>query len=139
MKWDLTTVSSLYLVALAISHDIHSLRDLTKGHVPMLRKIQNEAKRIVKERWNLDPGVLRFYIHYQPSYCKYRGTVARAPSPYSQTIFHSPSRPFPRSHRKCELRWNHWEYSRASSSPRQCHISRESTSSKLNVLVLKFW
>lgn len=70
MKWDLTTTTSLYLVAIAISRDIHSVRDLTKGHVPMLRKIQQEAKKIVQERWKLDPGALRFYIHYQPSYCE---------------------------------------------------------------------
>ena len=70
MKWDLTTVSSLYLVALAISRDIHTLRDLTKDHLPMLRKIQNEARKVVAEKWGLDPYALRFYVHYQPSYCE---------------------------------------------------------------------
>lgn len=70
MKWDLTNTSTLYLVALTLNRGIRSLRDLRKEHIPMLKKIRREATRIVKERWDLDKGALRFYVHYQPSYCK---------------------------------------------------------------------
>ena len=70
MKWDLTTVGSLYLVAIVLTDNIRSLRDLRKRHVPMLKNIQREATRVVKEKWGLGDGSLRFYIHYQPSYCE---------------------------------------------------------------------
>ena len=79
MKWDLITVSSLYLVAIASdaasryenrrSH-IRSMRDLRRSDIPWLKSIKREAGRIVKEKWGLEDGSLRCYIHYQPSYCE---------------------------------------------------------------------
>jgi m7GpppX diphosphatase len=69
MKWDLTTVSSLYLVAIALSPTIRSLRDLTRVHLPMLYSIRDNAARIAHEKWHLGPGGLRMFVHYQPSYC----------------------------------------------------------------------
>lgn len=69
MKWDLKTLTSLYLVALAISPEIRSLRDLRKRHLVMLRAIKREASAAVHKRWGLDQGALRFFVHYQPSYC----------------------------------------------------------------------
>ena len=71
MKWDLTTLSSLYLVAISFNRGIRSLRDLTKAHLPMLNSIRREGARVVHERWGLAPGFLRMFIHYQPSYCAY--------------------------------------------------------------------
>ena len=71
MKWDLITVSSLYLMAIALSRNIRSLRDLRKQHLPMLRSIRREATRIVKERWGLGEGSIRLFVHYQPSYCEF--------------------------------------------------------------------
>lgn len=68
MKWDLKTVSSLYLVALVQDRTIRSLRDLRKGHVGLLSSIRSEAERVVKEKWGLGRGALRMYVHYQPSY-----------------------------------------------------------------------
>ncbi|KAI1798380.1 scavenger mRNA decapping enzyme [Ganoderma leucocontextum] len=68
MKWDLTTLSSLYLVAISFNRSIRSLRDLNKTHLGMLKSIRREAARVVKERWGLDQGSLRMFIHYQPSY-----------------------------------------------------------------------
>lgn len=70
MKWDLITIPALYLVAIANSRSIRSLRDLRKIHLPMLRSIRVEATRIVKEKWGLGDGATRFFVHYQPSYCK---------------------------------------------------------------------
>ena len=71
MKWNLETVSDLYLLALCTSSSIKSLRDLRKVHVPVLRNIKDEATRIVKARWKNDEKdiSLRMFIHYQPSYC----------------------------------------------------------------------
>lgn len=71
MKWDLTNISTLYLVALSLNRRIRSLRDLNKHHLPMLKNIRREATRVVKERWGLEKGSLRFYVHYQPSYCEW--------------------------------------------------------------------
>ena len=77
MKWDLNTLSSLYLVAIAFNRNIHSLRDLNKTHLGMLKSIRREAARVVKERWGLDQGSLRMFIHYQPSYCQSRLQLTR--------------------------------------------------------------
>ena len=70
MKWDLTTVNSLYLVAIVISSEVRSLRDLNGRHVEMLRCIRAEAVRVVSERWGLREGEVRLFVHYQPSYCE---------------------------------------------------------------------
>ena len=70
MKWDLKTVSSLYLVALVQDRSIRSLRDLRKRHVGLLSSIRSVAERVVQEKWGLGRGALRMYVHYQPSYCK---------------------------------------------------------------------
>jgi len=70
-KWDRNTLSALYLVAIAHSSSIKSMRDLRKEHIPMLKSIKREATRTVQMRWGIEPGGLRFYIHYQPSYCQW--------------------------------------------------------------------
>ena len=70
MKWDLTTISSLYLVAIARSRELHSLRDLRKSHLDMLRNIRKESARVVEEKWGMGKGTTRLFIHYQPSYCE---------------------------------------------------------------------
>jgi m7GpppX diphosphatase len=69
MKWDKTTLSSFYLLAIAQDRTIRSLRDLRKQHVPLLQGIRDEATRIAQEKYGLRNGSLRMYIHYQPSYC----------------------------------------------------------------------
>ncbi|KAH8083285.1 scavenger mRNA decapping enzyme [Cristinia sonorae] len=68
MKWDLITMSTLYLVAIVLTQDIRCLRDLRKHHLGMLRNIRSQATKVVQEKWGLADGSLRFYVHYQPSY-----------------------------------------------------------------------
>ncbi|KAF9561794.1 mRNA decapping enzyme [Agrocybe pediades] len=68
MKWDLKTVTSLYLIAIVQDRSIRSLRDLRRRHIPLLQSIRREAARVVGEKWGLGKGSLRMYIHYQPSY-----------------------------------------------------------------------
>ena len=72
MKWDLKTISSLYLVSIVQDRTIRSMRDLRKCHIGLLKDIRREAARIVSEKWGLKNGSLRIYVHYQPSYCKSR-------------------------------------------------------------------
>lgn len=68
-KWDQTSMSSLYLLALTIGRDIKSLRDLTSEHLPLLKNIKLCIEREVPQKY---PGVsahqLRMYIHYLPTY-----------------------------------------------------------------------
>lgn len=79
MKWDLITLSSLYLVAIvsgaASRYEsrrtrVRSMRDLRRSDIPWLKSIKREAGRVVKEKWGFEDGSLRCYIHYQPSYCE---------------------------------------------------------------------
>ena len=71
MKWDLTTVSSLYICAIARVEGLRSLRDLRGEHIPLLKGIQREATRVVAEKWPaVGAGGLRLFIHYQPTYCR---------------------------------------------------------------------
>ncbi|KAH9855669.1 scavenger mRNA decapping enzyme [Lenzites betulinus] len=78
MKWDLTTISSLYLVAIAFNRDIRSLRDLNKAHIGLLKSIRREAARVAKDRWGLEQGSLRMFIHYQPSYYHFHVHIVNA-------------------------------------------------------------
>ncbi|KAI0827016.1 scavenger mRNA decapping enzyme [Trametes gibbosa] len=78
MKWDLTTISSLYLVAIAFNRDIRSLRDLNKAHLGMLKSIRREATRVANQRWGLEQGSLRMFIHYQPSYYHFHVHIVNA-------------------------------------------------------------
>ncbi|KAI0938861.1 hypothetical protein AcV5_000448 [Taiwanofungus camphoratus] len=78
MKWDLTTVSSLYLLAIAFSRSIRSLRDLRKTHLGMLKSIRKEAARVVMDRWGLEQGSLRMFVHYQPSYYHFHVHIVNA-------------------------------------------------------------
>ncbi|KZV60849.1 scavenger mRNA decapping enzyme [Peniophora sp. CONT] len=68
MKWDLVTVNSLYLVAIATTSGVRSLRDLRSEHVPMLKSVKREAVRVAGEKWGLKKTELRLFVHYQPSY-----------------------------------------------------------------------
>lgn len=99
MKWDLSNVSTLYLVAITTSRDIRCLRDLRKQHLPMLRGIRKQASTVVHEKWKLKPDNLRFYIHYQPSYC----TQFTVDSIGKILLIHYP-RSLSRSHRQFKLR-----------------------------------
>lgn len=75
LKWDRKTLSSLYLQAIVQDRSLRSLRDLTRAHIPLLRKIRIIAARVVAEEYglgssHLDNGreKIRCFIHYHPSY-----------------------------------------------------------------------
>ncbi|KAG2367752.1 scavenger mRNA decapping enzyme [Suillus spraguei] len=69
MKWDTTNVSTLYLLALYTHSDVHCMRDLRKKpHLEMLKTLRRDASRVVQDKWGIDRGGVRMYIHYQPSY-----------------------------------------------------------------------
>ncbi|KAH9480345.1 m7GpppX diphosphatase [Psilocybe cubensis] len=68
MKWDLKTLTSLYLMAIVKDKTIRSLRDLRRSHLGLLKSIREEAYKIVQGKWGLGRGSLRIHVHYQPSY-----------------------------------------------------------------------
>lgn len=68
-KWDLKDVNTLYLQAIVRDGSIKTLRDLRYHHLPILRQIRRAAHDVVK-KWDIRPGGLRLYVHYQPSYCE---------------------------------------------------------------------
>ncbi|GAA5844423.1 hypothetical protein JCM9279_006296 [Rhodotorula babjevae] len=68
LKWDQKTMSALYLLVLSQDRAIRSLRDLRPQHLPLLRKIRQESERVAVERYGIDKGELRFFVHYQPTY-----------------------------------------------------------------------
>jgi len=78
MKWDLKTLSSLYLVAIIQDRNIRSIRDLRRSHIRLLLNVRNEAEGMVKRKWGLGKGSLRMFIHYQPSYYHFHVHIVNA-------------------------------------------------------------
>lgn len=69
MEWDTTNVSTLYLLALYTHSDVHCMRDLRKKpHLGMLKNLRRDAWRVVQDKWGINYGGVRMYVHYQPSY-----------------------------------------------------------------------
>ncbi|POY75607.1 hypothetical protein BMF94_1229 [Rhodotorula taiwanensis] len=68
LKWDQKTMSALYLLVLTQDRSIRSLRDLRSRHLPLLLNIRRECERVARERYGIDSGELRFFVHYQPTY-----------------------------------------------------------------------
>ena len=134
MKWDLTNVSTLYLTALTLRNDIKTLRDLRRQHLPMLKGMRREATRIVKERWGLENGSLRFYVHYQPSYCKLRITPILLMKQLLNVDYIADFRPLSCTHRKCKLCRIPGYVGGSSPSPRRSYISGEYKVQKRNHL-----
>lgn len=69
LNWDRKTIGSLHLLALVERRDIWSVRDLKQKDAAWLRLLR---KTITDATVKLYPGVesdmLKFYIHYQPTY-----------------------------------------------------------------------
>jgi m7GpppX diphosphatase len=64
-------MSALYLLVLTQTRTIRSLRDLRPSHLPLLRKIRHDSEKAVMDKYGIDEGELRFFIHYQPTYCSF--------------------------------------------------------------------
>ncbi|XP_026764908.2 m7GpppX diphosphatase [Galleria mellonella] len=68
LKWDGLTKETLYLLAIVRQRGIKSLRDLNESHLPLLRRVQEEGKKKILEKYNIRDSQLRIYLHYQPSF-----------------------------------------------------------------------
>lgn len=67
-KWDQKQLENLYLIAIVHRRDIKSLRDLTSGHLSLLRNIRSKGEDTIQKRYGVPVSKLRVYLHYQPSY-----------------------------------------------------------------------
>nr|KAG5688890.1 hypothetical protein BaRGS_016458 [Batillaria attramentaria] len=59
MKWNRSDLESLYLVAIVHKHGIHSIRDLRREHLPLLKNILVKGKAAIKEKFNIPGSKLR--------------------------------------------------------------------------------
>jgi m7GpppX diphosphatase len=63
-------MSSLYLQVLVQTRSIRSLRDLRPRHLDLLRNIRAASEKAAMAKYGIDRGELRFFVHYQPTYCE---------------------------------------------------------------------
>ncbi|XP_055353476.1 m7GpppX diphosphatase-like [Paramacrobiotus metropolitanus] len=68
LKWDAQNVETLYLIALPHKRDLHSIRELTGEHLPMLRNINAGATKAIGEKYGLPASRIRAFFHYQPTF-----------------------------------------------------------------------
>lgn len=69
LNWDRKTVGSLHLLALVERRDIWSVRDLKKKDVAWLRQLRATlAKKVTELYEGVEADMLKFYVHYQPTY-----------------------------------------------------------------------
>ena len=67
-KWDGKQIENLYCLAIVHKYGIKSIRDLRSKHLPLLRKLFNDAPNAIEKKYGLPHSQLRIYLHYQPSY-----------------------------------------------------------------------
>ncbi|WPH04683.1 Hypothetical protein R9X50_00757600 [Acrodontium crateriforme] len=69
LNWDRKTIGSLHLLALVERRDIWSVRDLTKGDAAWLRHLRSTLAASTEKLYpGVEKDMLKFYIHYQPTY-----------------------------------------------------------------------
>lgn len=69
LNWDRKTIGSLHLLALVERRDLWSVRDLKKKDVAWLRHLRATlAETITKLYEGVEGDMLKFYVHYQPTY-----------------------------------------------------------------------
>ena len=69
LNWDRKTIGGLHLLALVERRDIWSIRDLKKKDVAWLRHLRSTLASTVSKLYEgVEDDMLKFYIHYQPTY-----------------------------------------------------------------------
>jgi len=64
LNWDRKTLGTLRMLALVERRDIWSLRDLTKSHIPWLKRMRDKLlEAVVKVYPKLDRDQLKVYVH----------------------------------------------------------------------------
>lgn len=69
LNWDRQTLGSLHLLALVERRDIWSVRDLKKKDVLWLKDLRTTLAERAKIMYSdVETDMLKFYVHYQPTY-----------------------------------------------------------------------
>jgi m7GpppX diphosphatase len=69
LNWDRKTVGGLHLLALVVRRDIWSVRDLKKKDVAWLRQLRSTLSTTISKLYDgVESDMLKFYVHYQPTY-----------------------------------------------------------------------
>ncbi|KAL3145883.1 hypothetical protein ABBQ38_015253 [Trebouxia sp. C0009 RCD-2024] len=68
LKWDQTQTEGLYCIALCHRRDLKCLRDLTADSLPLLRNVKHKTCQVIQDKYGIQSGQIRAYIHYHPSY-----------------------------------------------------------------------
>lgn len=82
-------MTALYLLVLTQDRSIQSLRDLTPAHLPLLRNIRQQSEKAAMEKYGISKGELRFFVHYQPTYCKFNSVTANESNDFRLTLLFS--------------------------------------------------
>ena len=67
MKWDRQNANQMYCLAIVKDRTIHSIRELTAEHIPLLEKIRKISCATILEKYGIAEDQLRIYFHYPPS------------------------------------------------------------------------
>lgn len=79
MKWDGTSIDSLYCCCIVYDESIASIRDLNSTHVEYLERIQESLLAQVSEKYEgITRNKLKLYVHYQPTYYHFHIHVVNA-------------------------------------------------------------
>ena len=57
-----------YLTAIVHTHRLKSMRDLRPSDLDLLRKIKKAGEQVIVEKYGMQLGGARLFVHYQPSY-----------------------------------------------------------------------
>lgn len=75
MKWKIdkeelseSEKTEIYINALVMDRNLHTLRDLTDKHLPLLEGIYSRGREAIATKFGIDQQQLRVFIHYQPSF-----------------------------------------------------------------------
>lgn len=65
---DLNELDKLHLNVLFSDPKLHSLRDLSGQHLPLLQKVRTAISEILQEKFGLTLNNVRIYFHYPPTF-----------------------------------------------------------------------
>jgi len=68
LKWDQQNNRDLYCQALVHNRKLHSLRDLTAEHLPLLHNLYAKGRSALCEKCGISAKKLRVFLHYHPSH-----------------------------------------------------------------------
>ena len=57
----------MYILTFPKNKNLHSIRDLTKEHIPLLEHMKNTTLNIIKQKYNFESDIIKNFIHYSPS------------------------------------------------------------------------